>query len=107
MSFSGPAFKVSRKQATIKLRPTGEFYLVNEGKRSMYIDGKPLLPGSKAKLNNNAVIEVSLYRSVSISLSQQTLNSFYFQIACLRLLFLANQELISSMRPDTTKVTAP
>lgn len=33
--------------------------MVNEGKRPMYVDGKPLLPGSKTKLNNNAVIEVS------------------------------------------------
>jgi len=82
LALEGPAFKVSRKQATIKLRSAGDFYMVNEGKRPMYVDGKPLLPGSKTKLNNNAVIEV----------------------ACLRLLFLANQELISTMRADTAKM---
>lgn len=57
-SLEGPAFKVSRKQGTIKLRSNGDFFITNEGKRSLYIDGTPLMYGNKTRLNNNCVIEV-------------------------------------------------
>lgn len=79
---AGPAFKVSRRQATIKLRATGEFYMTNDGKRPLYVDGKPILSGSKVKLVNNAVIE----------------------IADLRLVFLTNQELVSQIRQGATRM---
>ena len=58
-SLEGPAYKVSRKQGTIKLRSNGDFFITNEGKRPLYIDGTALLYGNKARLNNNCVIEVS------------------------------------------------
>lgn len=58
LSLEGPAHKVSRRQGTIKLRSNGDFFIVNEGKRSLYIDGVPLLQGNKTKLNNNCTIEV-------------------------------------------------
>lgn len=58
LTLEGPAYKVSRKQGTIKLRSNGDFFISNEGKRPIYIDGMPLLSGSKNRINNNCVIEV-------------------------------------------------
>lgn len=60
LTLEGPAYKVSRKQGTIKLRSNGDFFISNEGKRPIYIDGMPLLSGSKNRINNNCVIEVVL-----------------------------------------------
>lgn len=58
LSLEGSAYKVSRKQGTIKLRSNGDFFIVNEGKRPIFVDGIPLLNGNKTKLNNNNVVEV-------------------------------------------------
>lgn len=60
LSHEGPAHKVSRRQGTIKLRSNGDFFIANEGKRPLFIDGAPLLQGSKTKLNNNCTIEVNI-----------------------------------------------
>ena len=51
---------MSRRQGVIKLRNNGEFYIANEGKRPIYIDGKSILTNQKQKLNNNSVVEVCL-----------------------------------------------
>lgn len=59
LALEGPAHKVSRKQGTIKMRSNGDFFISNDGKRPIYIDGMPLLMGHKMRLNNNCVIEVS------------------------------------------------
>ena len=59
LSLEGAAHKVSRKQGTIKLRSNGDFFIVNEGKRPIFIDGAPIVKGNRTKLNNNNVIEVS------------------------------------------------
>ncbi|XP_076818337.1 microspherule protein 1-like [Clavelina lepadiformis] len=64
LSLEGPAHKVSRKQGTIKMKKNGEFILTNEGKRPIYVDGKPIMKGSKARLNHEAVIEIALLRFV-------------------------------------------
>lgn len=58
LSLEGAAYKVSRKHGTIKLRSNGDFFITNEGKRPVFVDGAPLLTGNKTKLNNNNVIEV-------------------------------------------------
>lgn len=58
LTLEGPAYKISRKQGTIKLRSNGDFFISNEGKRPLYIDGVPLLQGNKSRLNNNCVVEV-------------------------------------------------
>ena len=42
LKLEGPAWKISRKQGVIKLRNTGDFYIANEGKRSIFVDGKPV-----------------------------------------------------------------
>ncbi|XP_041477064.1 microspherule protein 1-like isoform X1 [Lytechinus variegatus] len=82
LSLEGPAWKVSRKQGIIKLRNNGEFYLANEGKRAVHIDGKPVLKGQKWKLTNNSVVE----------------------IAGLRFIFLVNQDVISTLRTEPMAV---
>lgn len=59
LALEGPAYKVSRKQGTIKMRSNGDFFLANEGKRPVFVDGMPIACGNKTKLHNNNVIEVS------------------------------------------------
>ncbi|XP_076064282.1 microspherule protein Rcd5 isoform X2 [Oratosquilla oratoria] len=83
LSLEGPAWKISRRQGIIKLRNTGDFLIANEGKRPIYIDGKPVLTGNKAKLNNNSVVE----------------------IASLRFIFLINLDLINVIRQETAKLS--
>ncbi|NXX62354.1 MCRS1 protein, partial [Scopus umbretta] len=87
LALEGPAWKISRKQGrdrdrgvlggsgartaaltpslcilppgVIKLKNNGDFFIANEGRRPIYIDGRPVLGGNKWKLNNNSVVEVS------------------------------------------------
>ena len=58
LSLEGPAWKISRRQGVIKLRNNGDFFIANEGKRPIHIDGKPVLAGNKQKLFDNSVVEV-------------------------------------------------
>jgi microspherule protein 1 len=84
-SLEGPSYKISRKQGTIKLRTNGDFFITNEGKRALFIDGMPLLTGNKTKLNNNSVIELS----------------------GLRFIFLQNYDLINAIRHESAKMNIP
>ncbi|GIY72735.1 microspherule protein 1 [Caerostris darwini] len=70
LSLEGPAWKVSRRQGVIKLDSNGDFYLINEGKKPVYIDGKPVLAGNKYKLSNDSVIEITVLRFVFIMNSE-------------------------------------
>lgn len=83
LSLEGPAWKISRKQGIIKLKNNGDFLIANEGRRPIYIDGRPVLTGNKWKLNNNSVVE----------------------IAGLRFVFLINLELISLIKAEAAKMT--
>lgn len=47
LKLEGPALKISRKQGVIKLRNSGEFFIANEGKRNIFVDGKPVSLSSK------------------------------------------------------------
>ncbi|CAH0724662.1 unnamed protein product, partial [Brenthis ino] len=85
LSLEGPAAKVSKKHATIRLRNSGDFFMSSEGKRPIFVDGRPILQGNKVKLNHNTVIE----------------------IAGLRFVFLINQDLISAIRQESVKVNIP
>ena len=67
----------------IKLRNTGEFMIANEGKRPIFVDGKPVLAGNKTKLNNNSVVEIS----------------------SLRFIFLINTNLINGTKQELSKVS--
>lgn len=51
-------FKIPQ-QAVIRLKPDGEYYVVNEGRRPIFVDGKPVLTDAKAKLHHNSTFEVS------------------------------------------------
>ncbi|XP_060067337.1 microspherule protein 1-like [Ylistrum balloti] len=84
LSLEGPAWKISRRQGIIKLRNNGDFFIANEGKRPIYIDGRPVLVGNKQKLCNNSVVEIS----------------------CLRFIFLINQDLINVIRTESQKLTS-
>lgn len=55
----------------IKLKNNGDFFIANEGRRPIYIDGRPVLSGNKWKLNNNSVVEVcaELIQSYSVYLN--------------------------------------
>lgn len=82
LALEGPAWKISRKQGVIKLKNNGDFFIANEGRRPIYIDGRPVLGGSKWKLNNNSVVE----------------------IASLRFVFLINQDLIALIKAEAAKL---
>lgn len=85
LSLEGPAHKISRRQATLRLRNTGEFYLSSEGKRPIFVDGKPVTAGSKIRLYDNAVVE----------------------IACLRFIFSINHDLIRAIHNESVKYNLP
>jgi len=85
LSLEGPAWKISRRQGGLKLRASGEFLISNEGRRPFFIDGKPVLPGSRSKLSNNCVLE----------------------IAGLKFVFLINQDLINAIRTEAARIHAP
>lgn len=82
LALEGPAWKISRKQGVIKLKNNGDFFIANEGRRPIYIDGRPVLGGNKWKLNNNSVVE----------------------IASLRFVFLINQDLITLIKTEAAKM---
>ena len=42
LKLEGPAWKISRRQGIIKLWNSGEFYVANEGRRAIFVDGKPV-----------------------------------------------------------------
>ncbi|XP_037933495.1 microspherule protein 1 isoform X2 [Teleopsis dalmanni] len=84
LSLEGSASKISRRQGTIKLRSNGDFFISNEGRRPIFIDGTPLLSGNKTRLSNNCMVE----------------------ICGLRFVFLVNYELINAIRHESAKTTA-
>merc|ERR1719449_161387 len=81
LTLEGPASKVSRKQAIIKLTNSGEFYLANEGSRPVMVNGKPIITGELARLANNTVVE----------------------FCNLRFVILINIELIEAIRAEAAK----
>lgn len=54
-------------QAVIKLKGDGEYYVQNEGRRPVYIDGKPVVSGTKAKLQHNSTFEVIVIENEFVS----------------------------------------
>ena len=63
------------------MQNTGEFFIANEGKRPIFVDGKPVLAGNKCRLNNNSAVEISF----------------------LKFIFLINTDLISVFKQETAK----
>jgi len=58
LSLEGPAWKVSRRQGILSHREDGQFVLANEGRRAVFVDGKPVLPGYNMVLRDNSVVEL-------------------------------------------------
>ena len=81
LALEGPAGKVSRKQAIIKLTNNGEFHIANEGRRPVMVNGNAVVMGEMAKLANNTVVE----------------------FCNLRFVFLINTELIEAIRTEAAK----
>lgn len=105
LSLEGPAWKISRRQGVLKLRASGEFLISNEGRRPFFVDGKPVLTGSRSKLSNNCVLEVMIFK---INALCPLYNLIYFkQIAGLKFVFLINQELINAIRTEAARGNAP
>lgn len=113
---------LSVSPGVIKLKNNGDFFIANEGRRPIYIDGRPVLCGSKWRLSNNSVVEVSPgelggpgctpgrgKRACGPGppgphpvLSPPSLPP---QIASLRFVFLINQDLIALIRAEAAKIT--
>lgn len=85
LNLEGPAHKISRRQATLRLRNTGEFYMSSEGKRPIFIDGRPIISGNKARLFDNSIVE----------------------IASLRFIFSVNQDLIRAIHHESASLNLP
>uniref|UniRef100_A0A336LJD3 CSON006037 protein n=1 Tax=Culicoides sonorensis TaxID=179676 RepID=A0A336LJD3_CULSO len=83
-SLEGIADKISRRQGTIRLRKNGDFFLTNNGKRPIFLNGFPLISGQKCKIWNNSVIEVG----------------------GLSFVFLINQELLGVIRQEDAKLSS-
>lgn len=81
LTLEGPASKVSRRQAVIKLKNSGDFHLANEGSRPVMVNGRAVITGEMARLANNAVVE----------------------FCNLRFVFLINTELIEAIRTEAAK----
>ncbi|KAB0791491.1 hypothetical protein PPYR_03291 [Photinus pyralis] len=64
LSLEGPAEKISRRQGTLRLRNNGEFYISSEGKRPIFVDGRPIMAGNKVRLYDNSVVEFSSLRFI-------------------------------------------
>ncbi|KAH0629252.1 hypothetical protein JD844_011189 [Phrynosoma platyrhinos] len=79
---------ITGERGVIKLKNNGDFFLANEGRRPIYVDGRPVLCGSKWKLSNNSVVEVSSGE----------------KIASLRFVFLINQDLIALIKAEAAKI---
>ncbi|KFD47348.1 hypothetical protein M514_11763 [Trichuris suis] len=60
LSCEGPCWKIGQRQAVIRWRATGEWWLSNEGHTPVTIDGLPCVSGAKAKLSTNSVVEVGM-----------------------------------------------
>ena len=95
----------------IKLKNNGDFFIANEGRRPIYIDGRPVLGGNKWKLNNNSVVEVSPDVGGGSRGGRGaggptllTLCPPPPQIASLRFVFLINQDLIALIKAEAAKL---
>lgn len=56
--------KVSRRQATIKLKEDGLFYLENYGKRVISVNSHNIASGQRIRLSSNCLIEIGGMRFI-------------------------------------------
>ena len=94
LSLEGPAFKVSRQQATIQLTNEGEFLLHNRGRKAIYVDGKALVFDKTVRLYHNQILEVScVYCQYILFVSWL---SECVQVASMSFLVILNAQLVAS-----------
>ncbi|CAI0392937.1 unnamed protein product [Linum tenue] len=58
LGIEGPANKISRRQAIIKMEKDGSFILKNLGKSPMFLNGEELLMGQSSSLSSSSLIEI-------------------------------------------------
>jgi microspherule protein 1 len=61
LSLEGPAFKISRHQATINMKSDGSFVIKNVGRRSLFLGGHAIVTGETGQLKDNQVLEISSF----------------------------------------------
>jgi microspherule protein 1 len=78
LKLEGPAWKISRRQATIRLRNSGDFVIGCDGKKCLYVDGKPIVAGCRGRLNHNSVVEVSIRLAVFLAIILYIIHTMCF-----------------------------
>ncbi|KAM7250024.1 hypothetical protein ACFE04_021907 [Oxalis oulophora] len=76
----GPAQRISRRQAVIKLGSDGSFTLTNLGKNSVYLNGMEVQTGHVAILNPSSLIEIKDF-SFIFEISRKCVARYLSQIA--------------------------
>lgn len=71
LSLEGPAYKISRHQATIRLSSDGIFTIKNEGRRPLYLGGHAVVNGETARLKDNQILEIAGTFSLLILLNNK------------------------------------
>lgn len=84
--------RISRRQALIKLKYDGEFYIKNLGSQNLYVNGELVRTGNRKKLSHNCLIEVG-----NVSLIFE-INKHQMQMIRDRLQELEDQELAEQQR---------
>lgn len=56
----GASGKISRRQAVIQMKGFGDFYILNQGRHSIFVDHVHVPYGGMTKLNDGCVIQVSM-----------------------------------------------
>lgn len=74
LSLEGPAYKISRHQATIRLSSDGVFTIKNEGRRPLYLGGQAVVTGETARLKDNQILEIASTFSLLVLLNHKVLN---------------------------------
>ena len=64
-SLEGPTWKISRRHGIIKMTNDGKFFLHNQGRRPVFINGLPVVTGSSMQLQHNSALEVLFICSLS------------------------------------------
>ncbi|KAG8662769.1 hypothetical protein MANES_01G142000v8 [Manihot esculenta] len=59
----GPANKISRRQALVKMEADGSFLLKNIGKSLVFLNGREIASGQSTRLTSNSLIEVCIFPS--------------------------------------------
>ncbi|KAI6178247.1 hypothetical protein M3Y98_00480000 [Aphelenchoides besseyi] len=62
LAFEDPTSSISRRQALMKIEPSGRSFIYNLGEASVYVDRRPIRKNDRGELHNNSMIEIGLAR---------------------------------------------